>query len=45
MYVVCHSGSYMRPFLLQFLPVYYPSPEEVKDVALFARNVRAKMAE
>ncbi|KAK2192173.1 hypothetical protein NP493_37g07019 [Ridgeia piscesae] len=30
---------------MEFLPVYYPSPEEVKDVALFARNVRAKMAE
>ncbi|KAI0235865.1 Lysophosphatidylcholine acyltransferase 1 [Lamellibrachia satsuma] len=30
---------------MEFLPVYYPSPEEVKDVTLFARNVRAKMAE
>lgn len=29
----------------QFLPVYTPSEEEKKNAALFASNVRAKMAE
>ena len=32
-------------FLLQFLPVYSPSEEEIKDPKLFANNVRQKMAE
>jgi hypothetical protein len=30
---------------LQFLPVYVPSEAEKNDAVLFARNVRAKMAE
>jgi hypothetical protein len=31
--------------ILQFLPVYVPSEAEKNDAMLFARNVRAKMAE
>ena len=31
--------------LFQYLPVYEPNEEEKKDPILFARNVRAKMAE
>lgn len=29
---------------LNFLPVYYPSEEEIKDPALYADNVRRMMA-
>lgn len=41
-YTLCQFRTNVE---IEFLPVYTPSEEETKNAALFASNVRAKMAE
>ncbi len=35
----------LKDIEVEFLPVYSPSPDEIADAALFAKNVQVLMAE